>query len=148
MKQTGLEPSICSCTKCVDMCKHTPCIGTPQDILTLINNGHASSLSNTIWAAGLLNGIPPIDMVQLTATGDGCIMFDKLTGYCKLHDAGIKPIEGILASCDMALHIRNQIQLRKPSAAVAVAKSWINPANTRTIRLIERAMKLVKSTKL
>lgn len=145
MKQTGLKPSACSCNKCVSMCKDTPCIGTPSDILTLINNGHISSLANTVWAAGIFQGMVPIEMVQLISTKSGCVMFDNLTGHCRLHSTGIKPIEGILANCNMEHHIQMQLVEKRPSAAVAVAKVWLNPSNKKTVRLIARAMKKITS---
>ena len=91
------EQSECSCNQCVEMCRRAPCLGTPQDILNLIEAGHVDKLSAGMWAAGIVAGIAPIMMVQLTLTKTGCIMFNAQEGKCTLHDTGLKPLEGKLA---------------------------------------------------
>jgi hypothetical protein len=96
---TGKPVHSCSCTKCKDMCTKTPCLGTPENILKLIEAGYKNMLMQITWAAGYQHGIPYIDMV-VPRTKSGtmeCIFHEN--GKCKLHDSGLKPIEGKIASC-------------------------------------------------
>lgn len=54
-RQTGRKPVECSCGLCKAMC-HTPCLGTPQDILALIDAGYADKLCYTDWLVGVILG--------------------------------------------------------------------------------------------
>lgn len=88
----------CSCGKCVTMCERTPCLGTPTDILNLINAGHADKLLESVWLVGLPYGFPKTKMFQIDGT-KGCPFFNK-NKLCDLHDSGLKPTEGKLAFCE------------------------------------------------
>jgi hypothetical protein len=95
-KQTGKKPMQCDCEQCKHMC-HTPCLGTPQDILALINAGYSDKLCYTEWIAGMIIGFTSdsIAMVQIKKEGEWCVFFHD--GKCELHEKGLKPTEGRLA---------------------------------------------------
>lgn len=88
----------CTCDKCKNMCK-VPCIGTPKDIEAIIDAGYADRLKETMWMVGYLAvKEKPIAMIQPTEK-DGWCVFRRPDGLCELHDRGLKPTEGVLASC-------------------------------------------------
>lgn len=135
IEQVKRQPSECSCAQCVNMCRRAPCLGTPQDILNLIEAGHVDKLSAGMWAAGIVAGIAPIMMVQLTLTKTGCIMFNAQEGKCTLHDTGLKPLEGILA-----IHGGDPLA-SNAHPTVAVAKTWLDDKNFYTVLKIVNAIK-------
>ena len=47
---SGIRESECACDHCKNMCHRQVCIGTPADILRLINAGHIDKLKNTLWS--------------------------------------------------------------------------------------------------
>lgn len=102
MIKTNIKPSECSCPKCKNMCKTTPCLGTPQDIEKLIEAGYASKLSLSVYATGMLMGAMDrtINMIQprFDEVKGSCVFLDD-KGLCELHNIGLKPTEGKLASC-------------------------------------------------
>ena len=91
----------CSCNICKSMCK-SPCIGTPQEILNIIEAGHGDKLSLTQWAVGILlgthEGIIPIVAPTYNEKTGFCSFYKD--GLCELHSLGLKPTEGRFASCD------------------------------------------------
>lgn len=95
-KQTGHKPVQCNCERCKEMC-HTPCLGTPHDILLLIKAGYADRLAYTEWLTGYIMGFTKsmIPMVQIKKEGNWCNFYHE--GICELHDKGLKPTEGRLA---------------------------------------------------
>lgn len=139
--ESGTDNNTCACHKCKEMCKRSPCIGTPQDILNLINNGFKEKLKFILWGAGTIYGIPLIEMVQLKQLRNGsCIMFDSQNGSCGLHDLNLKPTEGYLATCNFQKNFESQILRGKLPSAPVIAKRWKSGTNKKTIRLIEKAM--------
>lgn len=96
IRKTGRKPISCKCQECKKQCK-TPCLGTPEDIQRLIDNGYKDKLFLSEWAVGKINGRLDhnIFMVQALMTDDGCIFFHD--GLCELHDLGLKPTEGRLS---------------------------------------------------
>lgn len=134
-KLTGNTPNECSCPSCVKMCLRCPCLGTPNDILRLINNGYSDSVVATMWAAGLVSpyqSLPPIPMVQLKQEEDGrCTLFQD--GKCSIHLLGIKPTEGVLANCSP--------HPSKIPLSTVVAFSWLKQENMPVIELIVKALK-------
>lgn len=92
--------TVCSCEKCVNMCKYTrPCWGTPEEFERIIDAGYGRKLMLDWWIASpniyFLSGAiigyegqraPPIPMGQ-------CAFLDK-NNRCELHDKGLKPTEG------------------------------------------------------
>lgn len=97
----GRKSVSCNCELCKAMC-HTPCLGTPHDILALINAGYGDKLCFTEWAAGIVLGFTnkSIAMIQAKVESGWCIFYRD--GKCELHDSGLKPTEGKLASHDVS----------------------------------------------
>ena len=131
MEKTGRRPTECKCQLCKMQC-HTPCLGTPHDILRLIKAGYASRLAVTDWAAGIIFGVidRPVTMVQAKQIGDGdtdpdahCTFFKD--GLCELHDKGLKPTDGRLS------HHSHKIDnfKRNRSISWAVVQEWLDPDN-------------------
>lgn len=58
----GLEKPACECNAGVRMCKHTPCIGTVDDIEKLINAGYARNLMLDWWV-GEDSGVRAMDKI-------------------------------------------------------------------------------------
>ena len=97
--KSGIKPSECSCSKCKSLC-HTPCLGTPDDINKLLEAGYENRLTPTLWWIGVMFGLTnkPIKMVQPRLEENGWCTFCQPDGLCELHDKGLKPTEGKLAS--------------------------------------------------
>lgn len=135
---TGTADNACSCNSCQQMCKKTPCLGTPQDILTLINNGHRDKLAMTGWAAGVVHDIPVIPMVQPWFDQErGACAFLSDDNLCTLHDAGLKPTEGRLAPCGPPRTISSMSEW----LPYQVAKTWLLDQNMSVISKIIRVMR-------
>lgn len=127
----GKQPISCNCEKCRQMCQRTPCLGTPHDILAIIEAGHIDKVCYTEWAAGMALGhiMRAIEMVQIKSKGEGnvngeCVFFHD--GKCDLHESGLKPTEGRLSHHDVSV-----LELRKENnLAYQVAIEWCNDENT------------------
>lgn len=135
----GKQPISCNCEKCRQMCQRTPCLGTPQDILALIDAGYADKVCYTEWAAGMYLGhiARPIPMVQIKSisvgTKDGCCVFFH-DGKCDLHESGLKPTEGRLSHHEVSVR-----ELRKENnLTYQVAIEWCKDENLDIIREIVR----------
>jgi hypothetical protein len=132
-KQVGKQPISCNCEKCKQMCQRTPCLGTPHDILALIEAGYIDKVCYTEWAAGMALGHTrqPIPMVQLKSTGskvDGCCICYH-DGKCELHENGLKPTEGKLAHHEVsAMELRPEYNL-----TYQVAIEWTKEENSDVI---------------
>lgn len=100
MTVSGTYSCQCSCEKCKNLCR-TPCLGTPEDISALISAGYESRLAPILWGVGMLAGLIgyPIKMIQPKIEDNGWCTFRTADGLCELHDKGLKPLEGKLASC-------------------------------------------------
>ena len=116
------------------MCKRMPCIGTPQDILNLANNGYSQNLAATMWAVGANDlGWPVIPMVQIEQLPDGgCPFF--IDNLCALHDIGLKPTEGRLASC------KNRLIFGKLPVPHTIGAMWADQSHLQTIMLTFKAI--------
>ena len=111
------------------MCQRVPCLGTPHDILAVINAGYIDKVCFTEWAAGMFLGhiTRPIDMVQIKSKGNGlngeCVFYND--GKCELHESGLKPTEGKLAHHEVsAIELRPEYNL-----AYQVAIEWTKIEN-------------------
>lgn len=115
----GAQESECSCNQCKSMCTVAPCLGTPLDIINYIELGLVDKLEASLWLAGIINGIEPIEMIQFKYEDGKCIMFEN--GLCSIHQH--KPLEGKLAihNIKSISHYKNGIS---PSSAVAL--TWQN----------------------
>ena len=139
IRKTGRKPIQCKCKLCQQQC-HTPCLGTPQDILKLIKAGYADRLSWTDWAAGIIMGCTDhvVGMVQATADGDWCTFYHD--GLCELHDKGLKPTEGRLSHHSMRLDNWTP----KKSISWNVAKEWEDEDNAPVLQEIYDELKKAK----
>ena len=116
----------CTCDKCKNMCE-VPCIGTPKDIEAIIDAGYADRLKETMWMVGYLAvKEKPIAMIQPTVK-DGWCAFRQPDGLCELHDRGLKPTEGVLASCKVVEE--DDIPTYETSVLRAVAHEWVKVEN-------------------
>ena len=149
MQKTGRKPTECKCQLCKRQC-HTPCLGTPQDILRLIDAGYADRLAPTVWAAGVLMGVvaQPVPLIQaecldgawggLLDVGADChCTFYTKDGLCELHDKGLKPTEGRLSHHS----IRLDNFKRNRSISWAVVQEWLSPDNADVVAEVIRRYK-------
>lgn len=122
---SGHVPNECSCDTCKNMCHASPCIPTIDECINLIEAGHADKLMlSTIVRPGYSGQcLAPIQ------TDKGCIFLDE-NNLCTLHDKGLKPVEGRLAS-----HAEggNGDKLR----AVVLA-SWQSPMAKHFLRIVNQ----------
>lgn len=127
-KKTGREEVECSCEHCQNQCK-VPCLGTPDDILRLLEAGYRQQLSVSYWMIGALLGKIPhsVPMVQAIKTEHGCIFHkDRL---CELHSLGLKPTEGKLSHHE----IKPDNFIFELSLNWNVAKEWMDMKNLHKI---------------
>lgn len=68
----------------------------------------------------------PIAMIQPTEK-DGWCAFRRPDGLCELHDRGLKPTEGVLASCKMIEE--DNVPTYETSVLRAVANEWVKVEN-------------------
>ena len=109
----------CSCDTCKSMCER-PCWPTPREALGLIKLGHQAKLMSDYWS-GSINGTlnegddeyTYYDIRILCGANTGyaggsapswprgapCVLQDKETKLCTVHNSGCKPTEGRLADC-------------------------------------------------
>ena len=129
IRKTGRKPIGCKCQECKKQCLRTPCLGTPDDILSLIDAGFIDKLALTEWATGLFLGRVnyTIRMIQAQKLEKGCIFFEN--GLCQLHDLGLKPTEGKLSHHTIKL---DNYQFNK-SISWQVAKTWIDEQNVEKV---------------
>lgn len=125
----------CKCTDCKSQCTKTPCLGTPGDIMRLIDAGYDHRLAETVWRAGVKMGIIDRDVIMIQPSFDNakgsCTFFTN--GLCELHDLGLKPTEGRLSYHT----IRETNTNPKKNLAWHVVKEWLNPG-PETIEAFER----------
>lgn len=135
IRKTGRKPVECRCARCREQCR-TPCLGTPEDILSLLKAGYKERLAPTLWGVGLvLRRIPyVVPMIQARRINGYCIFFRN--GLCELHDAGLKPTEGRLSH-----HTITRENLKFGSSlSWNVAREWLDERNNPVIEEIVRLM--------
>lgn len=132
IRKTGRKPTVCKCQACKNQCR-TPCLGTPEDILKLIEAGYTEMLKPTYWCVGLVLGKLDysIAMIQAIQTDEGWCIFHR-DGLCGLHTSGLKPTEGKLSH--HAITKENYVFGK--GLAYNVAKEWIDPNNFPTVQKI------------
>jgi hypothetical protein len=111
-----VKPVACDCAGCKDMCKTAPCMPTPKEAEKILLAGHAKKLVPTTNLAFRQWGVPPIHMLAPMMTEQGCAFLDAV-GHCTLHEAGLKPLEGRLSSCQNTLEQHVAIPM-------AVLQTW------------------------
>src|ERR1700722_14752638 len=133
-KMSGCKPNACSCNKCSDMCRRQVCIGTPNDMLTVANNGFSEYLVSSLWLVGLQIGIPPMEMVQIkfdTKKRRCSMLTDE--GLCKLHDLGLKPTEGVLSS----MHHNSDKEMKQGYIMYStIIALWTAKWSQKTVRIL------------
>lgn len=140
MQKTGRRPCECKCQLCKMQCR-TPCLGTPHDILRLMDAGYTSRLKPTEWAAGIMLGVTDqiIPLIQAEQIGESdldpnarCTFFKD--GLCELHTLGLKPTEGRLS------HHSTRIDnfKRGKSISWAVVQEWLSPDNADVVEEVAR----------
>ncbi len=137
MRKSGRKPMACMCAKCQSQC-HIPCLGTPEDILKLIEAGYADRLAPTEWAAGMIMGVcdQPVYMLQARQEDNGyCTFFHN--GLCELHDKGLKPTEGRLSHHSIKIDNFNP----RKSLSWLVAKEWLDGNSQYVDKIIELLQK-------
>lgn len=136
MRKTGRKPIECKCQKCKQQCK-TPCLGTPEDILRLINAGYKERLAVTHWWVGIARGKLdfPVIMIQARQEENGYCTFYH-DGLCELHDLGLKPTEGRLSHHSIT---KENFKFGK-SLSWNVAKEWMDMRNGDIVEEIIRHM--------
>lgn len=141
IRRTGRRPTQCKCKECKQQC-HTPCLGTPQDILKLVKAGYAERLALTDWFAGMMMGCTDhgITMIQAKGENGWCTFYHD--GLCELHDKGLKPTEGKLSHHTIKL----DNWTRKKSISWNVAKEWENKDNFSVVEEIVKEMKKEQET--
>lgn len=137
-----IKESVCACSTCKSMCKRQPCIGTPEDIVKIIQAGHSSKLAFTVWGVGLATKTydKPIEMIQPLQLDNGYCAFLDENELCSLHEAGLKPTEGKLAHHSLGIYYGNF----KETPPFKVAMTWVDDKgeNNPTKQLIRAANKL------
>lgn len=146
MQRTGRRPTECRCQLCKRQC-HTPCLGTPQDILRLMDAGYTDRLSPTLWAAGVMMGVvsQPVPLIQaqcldgawgglLDVGADSHCTFYTGDGLCELHDKGLKPTEGRLSHHSIRL---DNFRASR-SISWAVVQEWLSPDNADVVAEVVR----------
>ena len=118
----------CSCERCRGACMKVPCIGTPWDMLRIMESSkeNVGKVSLTINAApweGELTDSPVIMVAPKTNEDGSCVFLEN--GMCSIHE--IKPIEGRYSyheptGKEKGLDIVDMIQ---NSTIVLISKSWI-----------------------
>lgn len=121
MRKSSRKPTCCQCAKCQSQC-HTPCLGTPEDIVKLIEAGYKDRLSPIEWAVGMITGVcsKPVYMIQANVENGYCTFFHE--GKCELHDKGLKPTEGKLSHHSIKIDNFNP----KKSLSWLIAKEWLD----------------------
>lgn len=125
IRKTGRKPIECKCELCKSQCK-TPCLGTPDDIMKLIEAGYKEYLMPSEWLVGMVLGKLDysISMVQAKQQDDGwCIFYEN--GLCKLHNLNLKPTEGRLSHHS----IKPENYVFSKGISYNVAKEWLSYEN-------------------
>ena len=95
----------CSCETCVEMCERRPCWPTPEESKKIQDAGFARRMMRDYW----VGHSEDIDIISPAIVGhdngnapffpNGRCVFLTEEGLCELHDLGLKPLEGRVASC-------------------------------------------------
>ncbi len=129
LASTGLKPSECSCRVCRQKCTEMVCLGTPDDIVRLINAGYTLLLRRVMMKVVMVHQrrVMDVGMIQLMSDDNGCALFKD--GHCIVHHLGLKPTEG-----RYYLHPRNHKEETLMGVlTLAVAMEWLNDNNRRKV---------------
>ena len=91
-----METSQCKCKACQSLCDLTPCMGTPKEILAIIHAGYPNQLVISTGNDPILDfTVVKPRSINRDPTKGTCIFF--VNRLCKLHQSGLKPVEGRVA---------------------------------------------------
>lgn len=129
------EAPSCTCETCVNMCKRAPCWPTPEEAQRLIDAGYSPRLMKNYWCAE--DNIYVLCPARVGYEGRTAPWFGEIDGsercvfltgdnLCELHDLGLKPIEGRVATC----------QGKGPEGCLRedIAKLWNTPKGWEVLR--------------
>lgn len=120
------------------MCKNSPCIPTPDEVVRIIDAGYYKDMAvTTVLIPGQAYQCVMPKAVKDTSseTGERCVFLDH-RGLCALHDKGLKPIEGRFALCGTTT--LDSIKLR-----YMVLKTWADTALGKSILAIASEVKKI-----
>ena len=132
--KSGRKVTECRCKECKNQCRRMCCLGTPADIMRILQAGYKDRIIFTQWAVGVLMGTMKnfVNMYQAEfIKGYGCTFFKD--GLCELHDRGLKPTEGKLSHHGSYDDETNY----KKTAANIIAMTWCRPENFYLIQEIK-----------
>lgn len=124
-----LPTPTCSCLVCKRMCRR-PCWPTPKEAEALIQAGFADrlmldyhrDLKGPILSPAYVGREGKEGLFPMLIDNPRCTFLDQ-NGLCMLHDKGLKPLEGRIATC------REQDRTYLPRELhLAVGKTWQVPA--------------------
>ncbi len=124
------------------MCRTAPCMGTPHDILKLIEAGYQDMIRERTFTTGQQFGVMPINMWQPIYDPDQHACVFLAGNRCKLHKSGLKPTEGKLADCKVY-----ELKTGKMPPWLIVALTWDCKANREVIEEIGRLMTAYRQNK-
>lgn len=115
------QESACSCHACQRMCSKRACWPTPEEVEALIAAGHTKRLWIDYWQAGgrIFKIIGPaaagwegkkapsrqVDGATVVDPTGSCTFYKD--GLCALHDPGLKPFEGRMATHKPQPHLHH-----------------------------------------
>lgn len=111
-------------------------MGTPDDILALINAGYIYEIRSALNLQGFCGWHiphPVFYFVPYYDKGKGSCTFLQ-NDLCILHDKKLKPTEGRLIDCKM-----EELPEGKVYLPAVVLLTWVRPENLHTVKLIEKA---------
>jgi hypothetical protein len=123
----NLFNALSSCIEYVRIDLHVFNIGA---YVTCLYSNDLESLSQTEGCNVNMMKEKPIAMIQPTVK-DGWCAFRQPDGLCELHDRGLKPTEGVLASCKVVKE--DNVPTYETSVLRAVAHEWVKVENFATI---------------
>jgi len=142
MNLADIPETSCSCDTCKKMCDR-PCWPTPEEVEELVKKGFGKRLMLDWWQRCFSDDIMLVSpaligfeqrMAPSLHPIGGCT-FQNSDGLCELHQIGLKPIEGRLASCKRQ---NNGYDLHK-----AVSELWDSDKGREVVKLWKMEANLV-----
>lgn len=136
----------CACLDCKMMCHRTPCLGTPEEMMAIQKAGFGDKLIVVkVYDSFMLS--PDSEDAQfkfnyLPVKGRCTFLTDR--GQCRLHDLGLKPIEGRNAIHDGGEHPGDVVNLDMTSTVLrrALSRSWDRPIGRALVKQFDREYNL------
>lgn len=123
LKQCNAKVSNCCCDVCKSMCYQCPCIGTPLEMQNIVQAGfHRDVMITKLANPIVINkyGHPiTILAINFDEKKGHCSMLEN--GLCKLHNLGLKPLEGRTAICNS----EKETTMASYRVYTAICDEWI-----------------------